>query len=55
MRPITIRGDLALWYSPDENGYYWQDARGWGNRVSRLYRTQRGAIRAHDKGTLRLT
>lgn len=54
MKPITIRGDLALWYSPDENGYYWQDGRGWGNRVSRLYPTQRAANRAYDKGAVRL-
>jgi len=53
-RPILIRGDLALWYSPDEDGYYWQDGRGWGDKVSRLYRTIKSALRALARGTVKL-
>jgi hypothetical protein len=54
MRPIAIRGDLALWYSSDDRGYYWQEGKGWGDRTSRVYRTQGRALRAYKRGTLRL-
>ena len=51
-RPITIIGDLALWYSRDDSGYYWQDGRGWGDKTSRVYRTQSEAMLAYDRGTV---
>jgi len=49
MRPIAIRGDLALWYSPDDRATIGKRARGWGEKTSRVYRTQRGALRAYDR------
>jgi hypothetical protein len=49
MRPILFRGDLALWYSPDDRGYYWQEGKGWGDKTSKVYRTQAGALRAYNR------
>jgi len=54
MKPLTIRQGLALWGSRDDGGYYWQDDRGWGNKTSQVYKTITRAIRALEKGTVKL-
>lgn len=39
-KPIELRNGWALWYSPDDNGYYWQDKDGYGDKTSNVYASE---------------
>lgn len=43
---FIYRNGWALFYSPDDGGYYWQSERGWGDDTSPVYSTKAIAMEA---------
>lgn len=53
MKPVAFRSGLALWYSRDDGGYYWQDENGWGDNTSAVYETEEIAHKALNNAMIR--
>jgi len=41
--------DMYLVYSPDDDGYYWQDDK---DRTSQIFKTEQAAMLAREQGGL---
>jgi len=54
IKPVCICGGMALWYSPDDRGFYWQSDSGWGNATSKIYKSYESAMRAYSRGKIKL-
>lgn len=50
--PIRHANGWALWFSRDDNGFYWQDRDGAGDNTSKVYKTEAQAVLAMRRGKI---